>query len=153
MYKLFVIVLAVLAVVFAGSSFYFYKELSAIKKDPQVLARDEVTKIVALVGKLIMLPDKEVPTVVTVMDPEILKTQDFFLNAKKGDKVLIYVDAKKAILYNIETNKIINVAPVVGGASDQAASVESFSTTNVTEPIESSSTTNVTESATMPTQR
>lgn len=119
MYKSLAIVLAVFAVIFAGSTYYFYNQLLTVKKDPQVLAQDEAAKLTALVGKLMVLPDKEIPTVATVTDPELLKTQEFFANATKGDKVLIYTNAKKAILYNMQTNKIINVAPVVIGASEQ----------------------------------
>ena len=54
----------------------------------------------------------EDPTVATVVDPERLRDQPFFANAKQGDKVLIYTNAKKAILYSPESNKIIEVAPV-----------------------------------------
>lgn len=46
------------------------------------------------------------------MDPEKLRDQPFFANAQRGDKVLIYANAKKAILYNPPSNKIIEVAPV-----------------------------------------
>ncbi len=71
----------------------------------------EVEKIIEAVGKLIVLPD-ETPTVATVSDLEKLKGQIFFKNAKVGDKVLIYIKAEKAILYDPELNKIIELAPI-----------------------------------------
>lgn len=73
--------------------------------------QEEVIKVVQAVGKLIVLPD-EVPTVATVTDLEKLKDQAFFKNAKIGDKVLIYLKAEKAILYDSESNKIIELAPL-----------------------------------------
>ena len=105
-----ILVVATLAA--GGSSFYFYNEASALKKDPNKTAREETEKLVAQVGKLIVLPEGETPTVATVSDPEKLNNQPFFAKAKQGDKVLIYTNAKKALLYDVENNKIVEVAPI-----------------------------------------
>lgn len=72
----------------------------------------EIDTIISEVSKLMVLPDNEKPTVATVSDPIILQGQPFFFKAKKGDKVLIYTKAQKAILYDPVANKIINVAPI-----------------------------------------
>lgn len=72
----------------------------------------ELAKLIEAVGKLIVLPQGEEPTLATVSDPEKLRDQPFFKNAELGDKVLIYSQAKKAILYSPSKNKIIEVAPV-----------------------------------------
>ncbi len=58
------------------------------------------------------LPSGETPTVAAVSDVSKLQGQQFFVNAKNGDQVLIYSNAKKAILYRPSTNKIIEVGPV-----------------------------------------
>jgi len=73
---------------------------------------DQNTKIIAEVGKLIKLPEGETPTVATVTDREKLSGQPFFQNAKNGDVVIIYSNAKKAILYDPQAHKIIDVAPL-----------------------------------------
>lgn len=91
---------------------YFYKEAQTLKADPQVQAQKEAQELVEKVGALIVLPEGEVPTVATVSDPEALKDQSFFENAQAGDKVLIFTTARKAILYSVTTNKIVNVAPL-----------------------------------------
>ncbi|PIR80160.1 MAG: hypothetical protein COU25_01495, partial [Candidatus Levybacteria bacterium CG10_big_fil_rev_8_21_14_0_10_35_13] len=52
------------------------------------------------------------PTIATITDKSQLSTQPFFNNAVDGDKVLVYANAKKAILYRPSTDKIIEVAPV-----------------------------------------
>ena len=64
------------------------------------------------VSKLMVLPTDETPTMATVSDPEKLKNQAFFVNAKVGDKVLIYTKARKAILFSPSQNKIIEVSPL-----------------------------------------
>lgn len=73
--------------------------------------QDDNIKIVQAVGKLVVLPE-EVPTIATVTDLEKLKDQAFFKNAKVGDKVLIYIKARKAILYDAQADKIIELAPL-----------------------------------------
>lgn len=115
--------LVVLAVLFVGSAAtagYFYNEFQTLKADPQAQAQKEADALVAKVGALIVLPADEKPTVATVQDPEKLKEQAFFANAKTGDKVLIYTTAKKAILYSPTENKIVEVAPVNIGAGAAA---------------------------------
>lgn len=115
--KLYLTKILVVAVVAAGGlAYYFYDQAAAIKKDPNKIAREETANLVAQVGKLIVLPEGETPTVATVSDPEKLKDQPFFSKAKTGDKVLIYTNAKKALLYDVENKKIVEVAPINIGA-------------------------------------
>ena len=80
------------------------------------MAQQENAKIIDMVGKLVLLPEDETPTIATVTDPAKLKAeQAFFARAEDGDKVLIYTRALKAIMYRPRTNKIIEVAPLVIG--------------------------------------
>ncbi len=77
-------------------------------------------KLVLEVGKLIELPIGEDPTVATVTDITKLKDQPFFAKAKNGDKVLIYTNARKAILYDPQAKKVIDIAPInIGSPSAQ----------------------------------
>ena len=108
------VVLAVLFLMSSGLAYYFYSQITPVKTNEQAQqdAQAEVKAIVAKVGQLILLPEGEDPTLATVVDAERLKDQPFFVHASKGDRVLIYTSAKKAILYNPTTNKIIEVAPI-----------------------------------------
>lgn len=72
----------------------------------------EVSEVVQEVGRLMVLPN-ETPTLATVSDQTKLANQPFFAHAQNGDKVLIYTQAKKAILYRPSIDKIIEVAPIV----------------------------------------
>ena len=80
-----------------------------VKKNTKVLAANQVNDIIVKVGKLMDLPN-ETPTVATVSDVTKLSGQQFFAHAQNGDKVIIFPNAKKAILYRPGTNKIIEVA-------------------------------------------
>ena len=111
--NLILVIVTAFSLVTAG---YFYTEMNRIKANPQAvmatMAANELKEVVTKVGRLVVLPADEEPTLATVADPEQLKNQPFFANAKKGDKVLVYNKAQKAILYNPVQNKIIEIAPI-----------------------------------------
>lgn len=102
-------ILVALVIVLALTSAYFYKKS---RTNPNAASQAEVKSLVSKVGRLMILPTSETPTIATVSDPEALKDQTFFVDAKKGDKVLIYSNAKKAILYDPKADKIVNIAPL-----------------------------------------
>ena len=72
----------------------------------------EIIEIIEVISQLMDLPEGETPTVATVSDKEKLKDQQFFAAAENGDKVLIYSNARKAILYRPSIDRIIEVAPI-----------------------------------------
>ncbi len=83
-----------------------------IKEQPQVLglsAQTEISSLVSQVGKLIVLPSNELPTVTTISDASKLNGQPFFKNAKNNDKLLVYANSKWAVLYRSSENRIIEV--------------------------------------------
>ena len=106
----------VLALVGTGTSIFFYnkyKDTETKIREASVVSREDVQALVAKVGKLMKLPEGELPTVATVTDVEKLKDQPFFARAKVGDKVLLYTQAKKAILYDPVDNLIVEVGPLI----------------------------------------
>ncbi|OGG31364.1 hypothetical protein A3A63_02265 [Candidatus Gottesmanbacteria bacterium RIFCSPLOWO2_01_FULL_46_9] len=119
-----VVALIIFAVV---PSVFFYTQYQMAKQrlaNPAQFAAEEGKKLVDAVSKLMTLPGDEVPTVATVNDKEKLKNQPFFANTENGDKVLIYTNAKKAILYRPSINKIIDVAPVNIGPTNASESAQ-----------------------------
>lgn len=125
-----IILFLVTTVLGLAVSFFFYnqytraqKELKSLKKGlteaqkPKETTND-VAKIVAEVGKLIKLPEGEVPSIATISDIEKLKDQPFFQNGKNGNILLVYNKASKAILYDPLEKRVIEVAPL-GSASTQ----------------------------------
>ncbi len=98
-----------------GSAIYFYiqyQKTQTLLKNPNTVAIQESKSLIEEVGKHIVLPQNEAPTIATVSDINKLKQQAFFSQAKNGDKVLIYTKAQKAILYDPVQKKIIEVGPI-----------------------------------------
>ncbi len=118
--KIIIGVLIVLFLVMGVIAFGFYVQMNEAKNslnvakqnDPQKVSENEALAIIDEVGKLIVLPEDEKPVIATVADPEKLKGQLFFAKAKVGDRVLIYPNAAKAILYDPVAKKILEVAPL-----------------------------------------
>ncbi len=106
---------------------------------PAEKVKKETAATIAAIGKLMVLPGGEEPTIASVADITKLASQPFFTNAKNGDKVLIYNKARKAILYRPETNMIIEVAPVTiatgSGSTTAGTPVQSPPGTNLSYSI------------------
>jgi hypothetical protein len=132
-------VLIILAL--AGAAGYYYKKYDDLKNStPEKIQQAQTDQYIEEVGKLYSLPKNEKPDVATVKDKEALKKQyPFFDQAENGDVVLIYKDAKLALLYRPGTKQLIKVGPVniesgvtvqvVGKEADRTA-IEKLLTTN-----------------------
>ncbi|MDQ3075967.1 MAG: hypothetical protein M3Q34_02470 [bacterium] len=99
---------------------FFSRNEEYVNKQANENIEIESKSLVDKVSQLIYLPENEVPTIATVTDLRALKGQAFFADAKVGDKVLIYTQAKKAVLYNPKSNKIVTIAPLSTGEADPA---------------------------------
>lgn len=123
------LLLLAIVMIFASWSFSNYRQAQqkiaqlSTPEGQQELAKEEAVQLAAKVGKLIVLPADEDPVVATILDVEKLaKDQPFYRNAKNGDKVLIYIKAQQAIIYDSVRNILVNVGPVsVQGNGSQAA--------------------------------
>ncbi len=119
-----VAVLAVLVVIAFGAAIYFYQQSTATQLNPQAdqdAVQADADALLVKVGKLMVLPADEKPVIATVTDPSKLKDQPFFAQTEVGDRVIIYPQARKAILYNPKLDKIIEVAPLNIGQQEAAA--------------------------------
>ncbi|RWZ78146.1 MAG: hypothetical protein EOT04_02705 [Candidatus Chaera renei] len=95
-----------------GGTWYFYNKYQQLRKNPSAAVQADTKALVDRVGKLMELPTGETPTIATIQDKDKLKDQPFFKDAQNGDKILIYAQAKKAIIFRESNNKIINVGPI-----------------------------------------
>lgn len=110
--RLFVIVLVI---IFAGllfSTVYFWQKYRAAMKNPNAAAQEEARAITEKIQKFMDLPEGETPDLAKVSNKEKLESQPFFQKAQNGDVVLIYLKAKKAILYRPSTNRVIDMVPL-----------------------------------------
>ncbi len=104
-----VITLSLMLIAALGVAGYFYYQL---KWSQKVETGEEIKDITTTIGQFIELPSDETPTLATVTDREKLADQTFFLKAENGDKVLIYSNSGKAILYRPNTKKVIDMTTV-----------------------------------------
>jgi hypothetical protein len=91
------------------------KQVDQLSKQPtnqESQAANELVSIQIELNKFMELPTNETPTLATVSDVEKVKGQTFFKNAQNGDKVLLYSQSGKAILYRPSTKKVIEVAQI-----------------------------------------
>lgn len=120
----FVLVIVVLLAIIFGPSYYFYRKYQAAQlriSNPTLAAEQETKDLVNQISKHFDLPADEIPTVAVISDTSKLQNQAFFAKAKNGDKILVYANAKKAILYDPAADKILDVAPI--NFSSQSASI------------------------------
>ena len=105
--------LFIILFVCAGLAVFFYLQYQKTQSElAKTTQSNEQAALIAEVGKLIVLPNGEQPTIATVSDISRLKGQSFFMHARDGDKVLIYTKAQEAILYDPQMNKIVEVGPI-----------------------------------------
>lgn len=81
--------------------------------------KDELQTIIAEVEKHFLLPEGETPNLMTVENLNQVKDLPFFINAVVGDKVLIYPNNSKAVLWRPSTKKIIE-ASIINLTAPQA---------------------------------
>jgi hypothetical protein len=113
------VILAFLAVAGASAGIYYYYQYKSVVKrsqDPQA----EIKDILAKVSKLMELPEGEDPTVATVQDADQIRSQPFFTKAQNGQRVILYTNARLAILFDEKANKIINVGAINVGTPSAA---------------------------------
>ena len=102
------VILIVIILILTFFAIFFYTKSIRIK-DPNTA---EIKSLIKKVGKHMVLPESELPAVSTISDPEFFKNEVFFNGAQAGDKVLIYSKTRKAVLFSVSKERIINIAPV-----------------------------------------
>lgn len=109
-----VLILAVTigGVLFFGSDSSDAEVQGAATVSQQQTSESEAIQLKNKLSQFMLLPSEEVPTVATVVDVEKVKNQAFFTNAQNGDKVLLFAESGKAILYRPSNSIIVEVAPI-----------------------------------------
>jgi len=87
-----------------------YKNQMSTKQKKRVA---EEQAVVDKISKLLRLPN-ETPIFMTVFNEKDFQNNDLFRTVKTGDKILVYLNSKQAIIYRPSTNQVIEVLPVKG---------------------------------------
>lgn len=104
-----------LLVLIAAPGYYFYAKHQDTRRrlnELQAQQEDMPTALINKVGRHVLLPEGEQPTIATVTDVSKLSGQPFFARAAKDDKVLVYNQSRRAILYRPSVDKVIEAAPL-----------------------------------------
>ena len=86
-FSVFRVVVAI--VIITGIAAYFYNTSGSSSEKTQASEQKDAQALIAELEKIVVLPTGEEPTIATITDPEKLKDQPFFANAKAGYKVLV----------------------------------------------------------------
>ncbi len=93
--------------------FYELGRYVVYQENPELAGQQLATDTLNKVGQLIQLPADETPTMATIKNAASIKqTQPFLADAEDGDILIVYSNAKIAILYRPSENKLIAVGPV-----------------------------------------
>ncbi len=108
-----------------GTSMYVLakdRQKNQLRNDKSATSQTQIDIITEKVGKLMLLPSGEQPTMAIINDTSQFKDIAFFKNSVNGDRALVYAQARIAILYRPSINKIISVAPLSSSGSSQTPS-------------------------------
>lgn len=103
--KIFILIVVLLVIGLSFMTVYFYKK--SVSSDDK-----KVTDIVEDVSNIAILPNVKPDRVSVVSDLAPLKNMPFFIDAKIGDQVLFYAEARKAYLYRPSVGKIVNISSI-----------------------------------------
>jgi hypothetical protein len=104
---------SLLIIILCAIGFYEYGRNSVYSEHPELSGQEQASTILKKVAALIQLPTDESPTMATINDAAAAKkVQPFLTNAENGDVLIVYPNAKTALLYRPSTNKLIAVGPV-----------------------------------------
>ncbi|MFA5961347.1 MAG: LytR C-terminal domain-containing protein [Parcubacteria group bacterium] len=128
---LFVVPLLVVSCFVLGFFTYYYRnKYVQLVKTPTILEKNDRELVLGNVSNLAELPSGEDPIIATAGDVEKLTGQAFSSDVSADDKAVIYVGAKKAIIYRTSSGKIVETTPfsseedkIVAHAENQTALV------------------------------
>lgn len=109
MVKLLLILVAITAIVLAA---YFFMQNRQLKN--KTIAESDAAEVKALTAKLseLMILPKGTPTIASIVDKSKLSKDPFFAAAENGDKVLVFTEGQKAVLYRPSTGKIVDITTI-----------------------------------------
>ncbi len=109
--------IAVIIVAIAGVTLFALMYLNTKKQlqelqDPGVSGRTELQIITEQAGRVAELPKDESPKMATVDNVSALSKQPFFKNAQNGDRVLIFENSNRALIFRPSTKKIVEFSSI-----------------------------------------
>jgi hypothetical protein len=73
----------------------------------------ELAKLKEAIGRHYLLPNDEQPALLTVVDKDKLSSSYLKQYAEDGDKILIYQEYQRVIIYRPSADRIVDIGPAV----------------------------------------
>ncbi len=111
-FKIIIALLAVILIVCVVSLGFLWRKLGILEAEAPLSPEAELAQVIAEVGNSLALPGDEQPKLLTLSDEELIavKGEPFFANALPGDKLLIYQNNSKAVIWRPSSRKIIEAS-------------------------------------------
>jgi hypothetical protein len=106
-----IIVVTIVFIIVIAAAGFFAMQFFALKSDSNIADDETTQRIIGKVDGLYVLPEGQ-PTVARVEDKDKLGSQAFFAQVQNGDYLVVYSEAKLALLYREAVNKLVNVGPI-----------------------------------------
>jgi hypothetical protein len=103
--RVLLVVLGLLILAVVGYLFWAERTVTVA----ETMAADK--QLAAEVASKVVVPQDETPAISTVVDAAKID-QEFLRGTKKGDKILLYFQARRAIVYRPSTGQVINTGPL-----------------------------------------
>jgi hypothetical protein len=110
--KLLSILVTIVVIAALAFGAYSYYRLSHVKSDTEISTKVGVDDLITRLSQLYLVPNGEVPTIATVTDPEKIKEKAMFISVEVGDKVFLFTNAGKAVLYRPSLDKIVDIVSI-----------------------------------------
>ncbi len=109
--KILIVVIVLLA--FGGYIYIIQKDTKETRGTTLGNNKEEAKQLAEIVSKFVLVDKNQVPDIVTISDAEtMVKQQSVFKGVVNGDKILVYVQDKKAIVYSPSRDIIVNILPI-----------------------------------------
>lgn len=113
------VALLVLAACVIGGLLYYRSYTSPEAEAARLEAKNR--QLIETVGKRMLLPAGETPVIYQIDDPALLiAEQPFFVGSEKGDRLLIYPQSARAIIWSPSRKRIVNAGPLDLTAPEEA---------------------------------
>lgn len=128
--KILIVVAVLLA--FGGYIYTIEKDTKETRGTTLGNSKEEAKQLAEIVSKLVLVDKNQVPEIVTISDAEtMVKQQPVFRGVVNGDKILVYVQDKKAIVYSPSRKIIVNILPITMQKQPVDTMVQQATTTPV----------------------
>lgn len=108
-----IVVALVAGFAFVGYDYFLAKKYIFKTVSTEEKARQEVAAVTSVIRKSVDLPPDEKAVMATVTDIDQLKNQQFFQNAQNGDKVIMYPESGKALIYRPKDKRVVEFGALV----------------------------------------